>query len=65
MLARKKSNRRIFFYALYAWGVAGSATIFAIVADQLDLPEHMKPGIGTETCFMKGERTAHTDQSTI
>lgn len=60
MQARTKSHRRrIIFYALYAWGVAGSATIIAVIADNATkLPDHMKPGIGAENCFLKGERTA-------
>lgn len=58
MHARKKSNRtRIIFYAFYAWGVAGSATIFAMIADTLDIHENVRPGIGTESCFLKGERS--------
>lgn len=65
MQARTKSHRRrIIFYALYAWGVAGSATIIAVIADNATkLPDHMKPGIGAENCFLKGERSrSHTHQ---
>lgn len=64
MHARKKSHRkRIILYAVYAWGTACLATIFAIFADSSKMPEHMKPGIGVESCFLKGERTKCTNNA--
>lgn len=57
MRSRNNSKRQLtMFFAMYAWGVAGVATILAIVIDRLELPEDVKPGIGSENCFLKGER---------
>lgn len=52
----KFSNKTQFsFFALYAWGLPLLLTIFGHILDSMSsLPDHLRPGIGTETCFLKG-----------
>lgn len=47
-------NKRFFLYSLYAWGLSLFLTIIAYVVDNSEsLPEHLQPGIGVTTCFMR------------
>lgn len=40
---------------MYVWGLTTCLTIFAYSFDTIDaLPQYLKPGFGTEGCFVKG-----------
>ncbi|XP_076622156.1 G-protein coupled receptor Mth2 isoform X2 [Colletes latitarsis] len=54
----RSHNKKFLLYCLYAWGLALSITLFAILSDNLYfLPEYLKPNFGSLNCWFssKGE----------
>lgn len=50
-------RKQFLLLAVYAWGVPLSALILTHILDASSIPYEWKPGVGTETCFLKGNKT--------
>lgn len=55
---RKFTDRKQFLlFSVYAWGVPLFLLILTHILDASSIPYEWKPGVGTETCFLKGNKT--------
>lgn len=49
----KNERRRFWYYSLYAWGSAVALTCMLLIIEKTNLlPEHLRPNIGINRCFI-------------
>lgn len=54
-LRTHSDNKQFAKYLVYVWGLSTFLTIVTYLCDTIDaLPSYLKPGLGTERCFLKG-----------
>ncbi|KAK2587217.1 hypothetical protein KPH14_002957 [Odynerus spinipes] len=63
MSTRGRGHRKRFLlYSLYAWGLASTITIIAILADETKfIPIYLQPGIGRGSCWFTQAKNLHSE----